>query len=76
MGIEIEQIQYLTMTEVAEEIQRSRMTLWRWVKAGHVPTGRRYRNLERLFTIQDLEMIKKYANRLSIVGDCSKEEGN
>ena len=42
----------------------TRQTLWRWRQDGKVPTGRRYRDKQILFTGTELDRIRDYANRM------------
>ena len=59
---------YLSLDQVAEEIQVSRTTLWRWRQSGKVPAGHRYRGRLTLFTLSELAEIRDYANRLAPIG--------
>ncbi len=49
---------------MAEELKVSRQTLWRWRDQGKIPTGMRYRSGQVLFTEQEVELIREYANRM------------
>lgn len=62
-------ITYYTATEVASEVGCSRTTLWRWLRSGLLPRGRRYRNVERLFTIEELNVIRAHSVRMETVDD-------
>ena len=64
MGIELEGILYLSASEVTQQIGITRQTLWRWRQEGHVPLGRRYREKQVLFTSEEVEAIRGYANRM------------
>ena len=66
-------IKYFSVTETAREIGCSRTTLWRWLKAGVIPPGRKYRNLERLFTLNELALIRGYSMRME--GEVKEEIG-
>jgi len=65
MPVEIAGISYLTLSEVLEQVDRSRTTVWRWRSQGKIPPGRRYRDWELLFTIQEVQAIYAYANRIT-----------
>ena len=64
MPVDVNGTTYFTQSEVAEEIGVTRQTVWRWCKDGKVPPGRRYRSKEQVFTPEELEEIRGYANRL------------
>jgi len=64
MPIHIEGLEFLTAEEVAHSLGVSRQTLWRWRKQGEVPAGRRYRGRQVVFSEEDVESIREYANRL------------
>ena len=62
--IEINGIQYILTTEILNELGISRQTLWRWRQEGKIPAGHRYRDGKVLFTIQETEAIRQFANRI------------
>jgi hypothetical protein len=64
MPIEIDGIEYFTAADIHRELRTARQTLWRWRKGGKVPRGRRYRDRDVLFTRQEVDAIREYANRL------------
>ncbi len=65
MPILIENTEFFTVCEVANELGISRQTLWRWRKHGDVPAGRRYRRGRQIvFSQEDIAIIRDYANRL------------
>jgi len=64
MPIEIEGVAYYSAAEVCRELHLTRQTLWRWRQDRKVPTGRRYRNHQLLFTSEEMAAIRQYANRL------------
>ena len=70
MTREIGGITYYTLTEATHFIGCSRTTLYRWLNGGFIPRGRKFRNLERLFTLEELEVIRAYSVRMDeeIVG--------
>jgi hypothetical protein len=64
MPLSVDDVTYFTLNEVAEAAGVRRETVWRWRRAGKVPSGREYRDRERLFTQPELDEICAYANRL------------
>jgi predicted DNA-binding transcriptional regulator AlpA len=65
---EVDGRMYLSLEQVAREIQVSRTTLWRWRQSGKIPAGHRYRGRLTLFSLAELETIRGYANRLAPIG--------
>ncbi len=55
---------YYSNAEVAQELKVSRQTLWRWRERGKIPAGMRFRSRQVLFTENEVELIRDYANRL------------
>ena len=55
---------FYTASEAADLCGVSRVSLWRWKRAGAIPAGRRYRGKELLFTRPELEAIYAHAHRL------------
>ena len=64
MPVEIQGEQYYTNSEIADELKVSRQTLWRWRDKRSIPAGMRYRTRQVLFTAEEVEEIRLYANRL------------
>jgi len=64
MPITVSGQEFFTATEVADEIEVARQTLWRWRKAGKIPLGSRYRDRQILYTEGELEQIRLFANKL------------
>jgi transposase-like protein len=64
MSIEIDGVAYFSAADVKRDLGVARQTLWRWRRAQKVPQGRRYRDRQVLFTADELEAIREYANRL------------
>jgi transposase-like protein len=62
--LEIGGTRFFSASEVAEVIRVSRQTLWRWRKQRKVPTGRLFRDGRIVFTTDEVETIREYANRL------------
>ena len=69
MSIQINGILYLTASDVVEQIDVTRQTLWRWRQEGRIPMGHRYRNRLVVFTPDEVAAIKEYANRLEPIDD-------
>ena len=64
MTITIEGIEYVSASELLEELQISRQTLWRWRQQGQIPLGRLYHSKKLVFTNQEGAAIREFANRL------------
>ena len=62
--IKIAGVEYFTAADIHRMLGIVRQTLWRWRKAGKIPSGRRYRDRQIVFTRQELEAIREFANRL------------
>ena len=62
--MQIKEINYFTAADIQREIGVVRQTLWRWRKAEKIPQGRLYRGRQVVFTTQEVEAIREYANRL------------
>lgn len=67
MPIKIEGIEYFTATDIQRDVGVVRQTLWRWRTARKVPQGRRYRDKTIVFTKEEVEAIREFANRLEPV---------
>lgn len=63
-GIRIDGITYFSAADVHRQIGVARQTLWRWRRARKIPAGRRYRDRQVVFTREEVDAIRKYANRL------------
>ena len=64
MPITVSGQKFYSATEVADEIAVARQTLWRWRNAGKIPAGSRYRDRQILFTKEELEKIRLFANMI------------
>jgi predicted DNA-binding protein (UPF0251 family) len=64
MPVKIEGEEYYTNSEVSDELKVSRQTLWRWREKGSIPSGLRYRTRQVLFTADEVEAIRQFANKL------------
>ncbi len=67
MPIEIEGTAYFFAADIQREVAVARQTLWRWRKAQKIPQGRRYRDRQVVFTKEEVEAIRDFANRLAPV---------
>lgn len=67
MPIEIDGVTYFSPGDIRREVGVPRQTLWRWRKARKIPPGRRYRDHQVVFTSQEVQAIRDYANRLEPV---------
>jgi len=58
-------VRYFNASETAAAVGCSRTTLWRWSKAGAIPRAAIiFRDVERLFTEGQIQMIREHANRM------------
>ena len=64
MPVIIEGEKYHTNSEVSDQLKVSRQTLWRWRERGSIPAGLRYRTRQVLFTAEEVEAIRQFANKL------------
>ena len=64
VAVQIEGVEYLTLTEVLQEMQITRQTLWRWRREGRIPQGQRFRGSQLLFNDQEVAAIRRYAHRI------------
>jgi predicted DNA-binding transcriptional regulator AlpA len=64
MPIHIDGVAYVSAADLLQDLGIARQTLWRWRKARKIPPGRRYRGRDVVFTKEEVEIIREYANRL------------
>jgi hypothetical protein len=74
MSIQIEGVTYFSVADIQQDQRLPRQTIWRWRKGGHIPQGRLYRGKQLLFTKDEIEQIRKYANRLEPVAETPKRK--
>jgi len=74
MPIIIESHMFFTATEVSKDIGVVRQTIWRWRQVGKIPAGRRYRDRQILFTLEEVAKIKEFANRMEPIGSPDTSE--
>ncbi len=64
MPVVLDGVTYFTSADVKEQLGVARAVLWRWRKAKLVPQGRYNRRRHLLFTADEFQAIKDYANRV------------
>ncbi|MCU0834297.1 MAG: helix-turn-helix domain-containing protein [Chromatiaceae bacterium] len=64
MAIEINGLTYLLLSEVADQVNVTRQTLWRWRQDGRVPLGHKFRGRHVIYTPAEVAAIRDYANRI------------
>lgn len=62
--LEIAGQSFFSASQVAESLRVSRQTFWRWRKHGKVPAGRLFRDGRIVFTTEEVQVIRDFANRL------------
>ncbi len=72
MPIEIKGLIYFSLAEVAERIDVTRQTLWRWRQDGKVPPGHKYRGRQVIYTPAELNAIERFANRIDPIEPSDK----
>lgn len=66
--IQVDGVSYVGLTDLLQELGISRQTLWRWRQEGKIPVGNRYRDRQVLFNPDEAEQIRRFANRLELIG--------
>ena len=64
MPLEVNGKTFYKAKEVAQIAGVTRQTLWRWQRDEKIPAGRRYRDRERLYTLEEMETVYAYAHRM------------
>ena len=72
----INEIRYLAASELLEQLDVSRQTLWRWRQEGKIPAGHRFRGKQVLFSPEEVEVIVEYANRIEPIEGSSGAQMN
>jgi DNA-binding transcriptional MerR regulator len=67
-------IEYFTVPEILKELRIARQTLWRWRQQGKIPPGHRYRDRNLLYTLDEVEEIRQFANRVEDIGLANKNQ--
>ena len=60
----VNEVSYLTASELLDQLDITRQTLWRWRQEGKIPAGHRYRGRQVIFSEEEVEVIKEFANRI------------
>ena len=74
MPKEIDSREYWSAAELVRELRVSRQTLWRWRRVGKIPSGRRFRDGQILFTTAEAERIRQYSNKVDPVATLSSDQ--
>ncbi len=75
MTVEINGNKYSQITEVAELVGISRQTLWRWRRDGSIPIGRKYRGRQIIYTQDEIELIRQFAERIEPIDNGHRPQG-
>ncbi len=62
--IEIDGVEYYSQAQVLKDLRISRQTLYRWRQEGKIPVGHLYRGTRIIFTAEEVEAIRLFANRV------------
>ena len=62
--IEIDDVEYYSQAQVLRDLRISRQTLYRWRQEGKIPVGHLYRGTRIIFTAEEVEAIRLFANRV------------
>ncbi len=73
VAVEIEGVNYVSAAELAREVGVSRQTIWRWRKEGKIPAGHRFRDRQVMFTIREVEAIRRHANRIEPIASATSK---
>lgn len=74
MAIEIQGTVYYAANEIMEELGISRQTLWRWRRAGKIPRGHRFRDGKVMFTDEERDAIRQFANRIEPITETERDQ--
>jgi helix-turn-helix protein len=67
--IEIKGVKYFSVASVARAVGVSRQTVWRWRLDGKIPAGHLYRSHQTIFTIEEVEAVREFANRVELISE-------
>jgi hypothetical protein len=76
MPVTIDDTLYYTAVEITKELGISRTTLWRWRSDGKIPAGRLYRGGTIVFTSEEFDVVRAFANRLEPVLAPNRDQMN
>ena len=65
---------YFTAPEILKDLGIARQTLWRWRQQEKIPAGHRYRDKILLFTSDEVEEIRQFANRVESIEQNNKHQ--
>jgi excisionase family DNA binding protein len=74
MPVLVEGVPFYSVSEIADALDISRQTLWRWRNDGHVPQGWKYGGRHIVFSEQEVEQIREYAHRLEPLDPSVREQ--
>jgi transcriptional regulator with XRE-family HTH domain len=74
MSFVLEGITYFSAADVSRAIGVSRQTLWRWRQDGKIPSGRRYRDHQVVFTTVEFDAIRAFAHRIEPIDAASPNQ--
>ena len=74
MPLDIQGVRYFSASEILGQIGVTRQTLWRWRQEEKIPPGQRYRDGKVLFTTEQVEQIKEFANRIEPIGGSDQNQ--
>ena len=63
---------YIAGHELVGELRISRQTLWRWRREGHIPPGHRFRDGKVMFTQEEADEIRRFANRIEPIDEAER----
>ena len=72
MPIKINNINYLSVSELLDDLEVTRQTLWRWRQEGKIPAGHRMRNRMVVFSPLEVDEIKAFANQVEPIDSGGK----
>jgi hypothetical protein len=75
-ALRIDGSDYFSVTETIKLTGISRQTLWRWRQEGKVPAGHLFRDKQVVFTADELEQVRQYANRVEPISDDPRSQLN
>lgn len=63
-GLILNGVKYFTLDDVVALVGVSRQTIWRWRQDAGFPAGHRDRRRRVLFTAEEVDLIRGYAQRI------------
>jgi predicted DNA-binding transcriptional regulator AlpA len=73
--LKINGIDYFSASGIIKELGVSRQTFWRWRQRQQIPAGHRFRDGRIVFTSQEVEAIKSYANSMESISRTQYQQG-